>query len=71
MYMMGFTYEGERGFFFFLILGDLIRIFCPPPHTHSTYISHISVAHTQNTLHIFHTVLLNIIPHMLRVLAHT
>lgn len=70
MHMMGFTYEGERGFFFFLILGDLIRIFCPP-HTHSTYISHISVAHTQNTLHIFHTVLLNIIPHMLRVLAHT
>lgn len=69
---MGFTYEGERGFFFFLILGDLIHIFCPPPpHTHSTYISHISVAHTQNTLHIFHTVLLNIIPHMLRVLAHT
>lgn len=70
--MMGFTYEGERDFFFFLILGDLIHIFCPPhTHTHSTYISHISVAHTQNTLHIFHTVLLNIISHMLRVLAHT
>lgn len=37
--------------FFFLILGDLILTGCPPI-VHSTYISHVSVAHTQNVLHV-------------------
>lgn len=51
MHMMGFTCEGEHGFVFLLILGDLTLIVCPPPHTH-TYHVHLTYKCGSHTEHI-------------------